>query len=1033
MAADLIVQVLAQMDEFKAEIDDAAGSVEDFSERGGGAMAALNDNIGTISVAAAGAAAGIEALARSQQDTRKSILDLGDATDLTEEQITEMASSMSNATISADEVVGLFVRAREQGLKTREELEEFATFWDMVGDASGENAEQLAGAGRALRAVGIAAGDEQEAIGAMGFVLQETTGSVEGFLNFVERTSRELGDSTPSIDDMAAALGGLEERGFSSQVAQRELQKALRETDGDFEAAIEILGITAGQFDELRAQVDASGDVMAQRSENFAETRTRMEEIQAAVGGVLLEWAPLVSTVAEFAPAMLAVSTALPLASKAMTGLKIAMAAALSPIGLVVAAIAAAAAIAFVLWQNWDEVTALVQGIWESLKIRAEEIFRAIETAINNFVTSVTGFFIDLKNDVVQLVIDLKDAVIDHFTGMFTGAVDTVKDMASGVTGWLGDMADTLVGNSIIPDMVEDVLRAFDDMRMGSIVQAQDMASGVIDETQTMADSLVRIGEQLGIDWLTNIGQMVGGTIDSISTMVTDIRSLFSDLGEIFDSVSGLFGGGGGGNGGGFIEGLSSFFGGGSGGSSGGGGSLSNVTSAISAGKTISGLFSGGGGLSGALGALKGSGALGAVEAGTGATASTGASSLAAAAPAAAVIAVPTIIGPAFDKLVSGDGFAAMQANALQDLQTAGPAVGGGLGLQAAAGQDFSFAAGANAGFAAEFAQMQGFSDVVFELGENLQAFKGVTLPETLEILDQAERKFEDLKARGAEMFADLGVSATEMGDILRDGVIDQADKAALSLEHIGTVIENPKTGMKELGDISLEQFDLISAAIERGELRLEALQGQALLSQDEMRLLGEIGVGASSDIVAGTHQAEGALKSMGRSGSVVMSQIGQGGETGARVFSAAFEQASNDAIGGMHRLRDESTGALASIGSAAGAAAQQVSNLPHLAQAAANSARRSLGSVQAPRVNIPGLAHGAIVTRPTLAMIGEGGEHEAVFPLSRLDEFLSGRGRGEGLTVNLTQNIQGVTPDEVEQQTRRAFRRVAAEWAIAS
>ena len=47
---------------------------------------------------------------------------------------------------------------------------------------------------------------------------------------------------------------------------------------------------------------------------------------------------------------------------------------------------------------------------------------------------------------------------------------------------------------------------------------------------------------------------------------------------------------------------------------------------------------------------------------------------------------------------------------------------------------------------------------------------------------------------------------------------------------------------------------------------------------------------------------------------------------------------------------------------------------------------------------NVLGLAEGGIVTRPTLAMIGEGGEPEAVIPLSKL----AGAGVGGGITVNI-------------------------------
>lgn len=47
---------------------------------------------------------------------------------------------------------------------------------------------------------------------------------------------------------------------------------------------------------------------------------------------------------------------------------------------------------------------------------------------------------------------------------------------------------------------------------------------------------------------------------------------------------------------------------------------------------------------------------------------------------------------------------------------------------------------------------------------------------------------------------------------------------------------------------------------------------------------------------------------------------------------------------------------------------------------------------------SIPGLAEGGIVTGPTLALIGEGNEPEAVIPLSRMGEMSGG-----GMTVNIT------------------------------
>jgi hypothetical protein len=58
----------------------------------------------------------------------------------------------------------------------------------------------------------------------------------------------------------------------------------------------------------------------------------------------------------------------------------------------------------------------------------------------------------------------------------------------------------------------------------------------------------------------------------------------------------------------------------------------------------------------------------------------------------------------------------------------------------------------------------------------------------------------------------------------------------------------------------------------------------------------------------------------------------------------------------------------------------------------------KGIGRLLNPFGNIPGFAEGGIVTRPTLAMIGEGGQSEAVIPLDKL-----GKMGGGNITVNVT------------------------------
>ena len=76
----------------------------------------------------------------------------------------------------------------------------------------------------------------------------------------------------------------------------------------------------------------------------------------------------------------------------------------------------------------------------------------------------------------------------------------------------------------------------------------------------------------------------------------------------------------------------------------------------------------------------------------------------------------------------------------------------------------------------------------------------------------------------------------------------------------------------------------------------------------------------------------------------------------------------------------------------------------------------------------MPGFASGGIVTAPTLAMIGEGGEHEAVIPLNdrNLKAMGGSGGKGGGVIVNITNK----TSSEVSVQ-RSGFNEDLGKWVL--
>jgi hypothetical protein len=75
-----------------------------------------------------------------------------------------------------------------------------------------------------------------------------------------------------------------------------------------------------------------------------------------------------------------------------------------------------------------------------------------------------------------------------------------------------------------------------------------------------------------------------------------------------------------------------------------------------------------------------------------------------------------------------------------------------------------------------------------------------------------------------------------------------------------------------------------------------------------------------------------------------------------------------------------------------------------------------NFGSI--PEVSLPRLAEGGIVTGPTIAMIGEGREPEAVIPLSKLGSMGFG---GGGMNISVNAGLIS-TPDQIGQQIIEAI-----------
>lgn len=461
---------MAVMEVILKAVDKITPTLNQVKSQTGNVTKFMNDNWLKVGAAASAVALGAETLYKKQAPLLEASRQLAASLDMTEGAVRDMAIEVSNVTFPLESVFNIMETGRQQGIKSAEELKKYATFWDTVGDATGENADALAASSSALRAVGIAAGEESEKLDkSFGYIMRETTGDIGEFIRFLEKCGPELREMGMSVEDTAGIMGALEhEMGMTAMVARMEFRQAVNEADGDMGKLYETLGLTEEQVKKYQDQVSESGGVIEEFARINNETMyTSLDKIKHAFGEVMLKMSPALKGVADFAPALLAVGPAMkgigvagnlmagglgkivPMLSGIVSGFK-----ALG--GLLIAnpwviAIAAIVAAVILLYKNWDKVVSFFKTTWESISniftSLKENIGKALEgvwEAVQNIFGLILDYLVNFFSNLGSFIINPFGFIIEQLDNLFPGLKDSlvgflesIGDFMSEKMGWI--------------------------------------------------------------------------------------------------------------------------------------------------------------------------------------------------------------------------------------------------------------------------------------------------------------------------------------------------------------------------------------------------------------------------------------------------------------------------------------------------------------------------------------------------------------------------------------------------------------------
>lgn len=478
-------------------VDKASDVVEGIGQTTDKAAGWIDQNWTKIAAGAAAAGGAMEMAARKQAPLTEQTQRLSNALDMAEDEVRDLALGMSDVTFPIDEVLGLMEKGRQQGIESAEALEEYALFWDQVGDATGLSAERLAESSSALRAVGIAAGEEAQALDAFGYITQETSGSVDDFMHFIDRTGPELREMGADVDDAAAVLGALEhELGMSGRTARTEFRQAINEANGDMGKALETLGLSEEQFKEYRGAVADSSDVIEKNAEAHEESYTTMERLQARAEDLMYQYGDLIGVVGDFAPLMMglgpilkgvttakkalgavsmkAMVPAIVGATKAAWGFTAALLA--NPITWIVLLIVGLIAAIVALWKNWDTVSENLVKAWDWIRERATAIWEGIKNFFKQVWQVISGIFeaalqfiIDLftKYHPLGLIISNWEEILDFFRDIWSRIIGTTDTSLDDIVNFFAELPGRIW--EWLVNLVARIFNWDNDMRQAAI------------------------------------------------------------------------------------------------------------------------------------------------------------------------------------------------------------------------------------------------------------------------------------------------------------------------------------------------------------------------------------------------------------------------------------------------------------------------------------------------------------------------------------------------------------------------------------
>lgn len=410
-----------------------------------------------------------------------------------------------------------------------------AAFWDMSLDESTSHLNSfINGSYEGGEAIGLFANDTQMAMYA---VEQGVISSTKEWANLDEATKQATRlEYAENMYALSGATGQAAKESDAYLNVQGELSEAWRQFKATIgEPILENFVIPAMQklstevIPFLQEKVIGIIDWIKEAYNWYKENEVVINAVAIAIGVFVaaLGTMQLIETVKTWIAGM----------KTAMIALNAAMTA--NPIGLVIAAIAALVAAFIYLWNNCEEFRAFWIGLWEDIKVIANNVGEWFKTAWNDISmwfqdawNSISEWFNGAVNSVVEWFQGAWQDVSDFFTELWNGIKEKVTDAVNAVS----EIINTVFG--AVKEFISTVWTAiYDAISAAWDWISEKVTSAVNAVSETVTSVFNAVSEFISTVW-NNISTAISTTWETIKTSVTRaVNSVRSKVQEVFNSV----------------------------------------------------------------------------------------------------------------------------------------------------------------------------------------------------------------------------------------------------------------------------------------------------------------------------------------------------------------------------------------------------------------------------------------------------------------------------------------------------------------